>query len=63
MTKKKEFDCVEMKNRIQKKIAREIKGLSEKERRAFQKERIKSHPALKKFIEEVRIIKPGALIK
>ncbi|MEN8254060.1 MAG: hypothetical protein ABFR33_01190 [Verrucomicrobiota bacterium] len=44
--KKKKFDCVEMKNEIQRKLQAEYEGLSSEERRRRMTERILSDPVL-----------------
>ncbi len=46
----KRFDCVQMKNDIQHKLAREYKNLSLDERETRRLVKIKSNPLLKKFI-------------
>jgi hypothetical protein len=44
--KKKTFDCVEMKNEIQRKLQAEYEGLTLEERKALMEKRILSNPAL-----------------
>ena len=51
MNPKKDFDCVQMKWDIQKKIAEESKGMTEKEKWAFYRDRIKNNPTLSRFLK------------
>ena len=44
--KNKSFDCVEMKNEIQRKLQAEYEGMSLEERNALMEKRILSNPAL-----------------
>ncbi len=53
-TKKKKFDCVEMKNDIQRKLLKEMKGLSPDEQCRFTEKRIQSDPILGPFWRKVR---------
>ena len=55
--KKKDFDCVEMKNDIQKKILKEMEGLSPKDQRSKIRQDILANPrlgSLWKKLEEKR---------
>lgn len=42
MKKVKEFDCVEMKNRIQQELEREYAGLTDEERRALRRHKLET---------------------
>ena len=53
MSRKKSFDCVQMKWDIQRKLAQEFPGLPEPERRRRQLERLKDDPHLGRFVEKV----------
>ena len=50
MNRKKKFDCVEMKWKIQQKIEKEYAGMTDKEKYMKFYERIKNNPELSKFI-------------
>ena len=54
MSKKKAFDCVQMKWDIQKKMAEEFKGMPEAEARAIQDKRIAEDPILGPFLKKVQ---------
>lgn len=45
MDKKKTFDCVEMKNEIQRKLRAEYEGLSDEERRERMRKKLLADPA------------------
>ncbi len=49
----KEFDCVQMKWAIQKQIAKESKGMTEAEKWAFYRNKIKNNPILSKFLKDM----------
>lgn len=53
----KEFDCVEMKHKIQQKIMEETKGLSAEERRQRTTDNILSDPILGPFWRNARRIR------
>jgi hypothetical protein len=57
MKKQKEFDCVKMKWDIQKKIAREAVGISDKEFNTIQMNKIIENPILWEFIKKVSKVK------
>ena len=46
MKKKKEFDCVEMKNEIQAKLLKRYEGMTDEEIRADQDRRLSAAPVL-----------------
>ncbi|MCA1810283.1 MAG: hypothetical protein LC725_12690 [Lentisphaerae bacterium] len=48
----KKFDCVQMKNDIQQKLAREYKNLSPDKIEVRRARKIMSNPLLKKFVSE-----------
>ena len=50
----KEFDCVEMKNEIQRKIEAEFNGLSNEERTAKIKKQISEDKKMSDFLAKVR---------
>lgn len=50
---KKQFDCVQMKWDIQRKIAQEFKGMSEDKAHKIQAERIAKNPILGPFLQKV----------
>ena len=52
--KKKKFDCVEMKNEIQRKLLKEMKGLSPDEQRRMMEHRIQSDPIRGPFLRKVK---------
>lgn len=45
----KDFDCVEMKRRIQEELLKEWEGLSPEEIRRYEAEKIQANPLLAKF--------------
>jgi hypothetical protein len=51
MKKKKKFDCVQMKNEIQRRILKEREEFSEQEQRRRARERISADPVLGPFWE------------
>ncbi|MCX6638174.1 MAG: hypothetical protein NT090_24220 [Acidobacteria bacterium] len=53
MSKRKDFDCVEMKARIQAQLLEEAERLGEEEARRLQWERALRSPALGEFIESL----------
>ncbi len=53
MSKKKTFDCVQMKWDIQRRLEQEFPELPEPERRRRQLERLKDDPHLGCFVEKV----------
>jgi hypothetical protein len=57
---KKDFDCVEMKNRIQEQIIKEMEGLSLEERRARRQAAILSDPVLEQVWKTARRIQSPA---
>ncbi len=46
MKKKKEFDCVQMKEEVQAKLLKEYEGLSDEEVSNRRQEKIESHPVI-----------------
>lgn len=52
--KEKTFDCVKMKHDIQKKIAEEMKGLSEEEQSAKTEQMILANPILARIWKNAR---------
>jgi hypothetical protein len=53
MKKHKEFDCVQMKSDIQKRLSEEFRGMSPKEMRLAQQQRIASDPSLGPFLQKI----------
>ena len=58
MPKSKEFDCVEMKNRIQRELMAKYEGLSDGEIREEHKKSIESDPILGPIYKRARVIDP-----
>ena len=54
--KKKDFDCVEMKARIQADLLKRMEGMTFEETRRFTEEMIASDPILARFRAEARIV-------
>ncbi len=54
MKKQKSFDAVEMKNRIQKKIADEFRSIPEAEARKIQMQRVEKNPLIGEVLRKVR---------
>ncbi len=50
---KKDFDCVEMKNRIQEELLREVQLLSEEEAQKRQWQRVLDDPILGPFVRDI----------
>ena len=51
--KNKDFDCVEMKNRIQAELLREYEGLTDEQIQERRRQRIESDPILGPFMRRV----------
>jgi len=60
MTKKKEFDCVQMKHDIQQKLMKENAGLSAKERNRRLEQALAADPILGPFIKRLNAKKKGS---
>jgi hypothetical protein len=56
MKRKKKFDCVKMKWAIQKRIRRQLSGMSPEEARRARQNRIEQDPLLGPFLKQVRVI-------
>ena len=61
-TKKKDFDCVEMKGRIQAQLEERLRGLSIDERERRMEEMILSDPILATAWAASRPIRPSGLV-
>lgn len=56
--KKKKFDCVRMKHKIQEEILEEVRGLSREEQRRWTEEQIMSDPLLGSLRKKIQRVYP-----
>lgn len=61
MKKQKDFDCVQMKWKIQQKIADEFSGFPDGKIHDIQRKQIAKNPILGKFVKRVRVVKTDSL--
>ncbi len=54
MTRAKEFDCTEMKTKIQRQLLEERTRLGEEEARKLQWERALGNPLIRRFLEQMQ---------
>ena len=58
--KKKNFDCVQMKNEIQQKLLKETSGLAAEERNQRLEKALAANPILGPFLQKIRAREKGS---
>ncbi len=61
MKDSKDFDCVEMKGRIQERLLSEFHDMSPEEARQVQRQRIADDPLLGPFLQKVAVSSPATV--